>query len=136
MAADIAGHQVGGELHAAVAAAQRLAQRAHQQGLAQAGYAFDQHVATGEQHDEDLVEHVVLADEGLGDFVADGGGARYQRFTEDRLRRGRGVGVPVSWLVGMLVGVLVGGRRGHSRFLSWRSLAMRSTKSLASPGRG
>ena len=33
-------------------------------------------------------------------------------------------------------GGLVKRGRGHSRFLSWRSLAMRSTKSLASPGRG
>ena len=84
VAGDVAGHQVGRELDAREAAVERLRQRAHQQRLAQAGHAFDQHVAAGEQRDQDLVEHLGLADEGLGDLVAHGGGALRQRFAGDR----------------------------------------------------
>ena len=41
-------------------------QRAHEQRLAQAGHAFDQHVAAGEQRAQHRVDHVALPDQRLG----------------------------------------------------------------------
>ena len=69
-AQDVAGHQVGRELHAPEAQVQGLPQRAHQQRLAQAGHAFEQAVAAGQQAGEQLFDHVVLADDGLADRLA------------------------------------------------------------------
>ncbi len=67
---DVAGHQVRGELDAPELQRQRLAQRAHQQGLAEPGHAFEQAVAAGQQPDQQLLDHVVLADDGLADRFA------------------------------------------------------------------
>ena len=71
-AEDVAGHQVGRELHAPELQLQRLAERAHQQRLAQARHAFEQAVAAGEQADQQLLDDGVLADDGLGDRGAQG----------------------------------------------------------------
>ncbi len=65
-AQDVAGHQVGGELHAAELQVQCLPQRAHQQRLAQARRAFQQAMAAGEQADQQLLHHRVLAHHRLG----------------------------------------------------------------------
>ncbi len=50
---------------------QHARQRAQQRGLAQAGHAFEQHVAAGEQADEHAVDDVLLPDDDLGDLTAD-----------------------------------------------------------------
>ena len=63
-AEDVAGHQVGGELHAPELQFQRLPERAHQQGLAEPGRAFQQAVAAGQQADQQLLDHGVLAHHG------------------------------------------------------------------------
>ena len=64
---DVGRHQVRRELDAAEVQRQRLAERAHEQRLAEAGHAFEQAVAAGEQADEELLDHLVLADDDLGD---------------------------------------------------------------------
>jgi hypothetical protein len=43
----------------------RVGQGLHRQGLGQAGHAFQQHVAAGEQTDEDAVDHGLLAHDDL-----------------------------------------------------------------------
>ncbi|MNV42525.1 hypothetical protein D3C71_1342020 [compost metagenome] len=122
MAADVAGHQVRGELHAGVVQLQGLRQGAHQQGLAQPGHAFDQHVAAGQQCDQNLLQHISLADEGVAYRIADAldtfnqlGVARCGR------RHGRVAGK--------------GGRKGrlgHSWFLIWMSKRIRSRRAVSS----
>ncbi len=42
-----------------------------QRGLAEAGNAFQQHMAAGEQTDQDAFDDVILADDNFGDFAAD-----------------------------------------------------------------
>jgi hypothetical protein len=66
-AQNVARHQVGGELHAAEIELQRLAQRAHQQRLAEAGDPFEQAVAAREQPDQQLLHHIALSDDRGGD---------------------------------------------------------------------
>lgn len=51
-AQDIAGQQIGGELHALEVQSQRGRQRMGQRGLAQAGQVLDQQMAIGQQRDE------------------------------------------------------------------------------------
>ena len=64
---EVGRHQVGRELHAAEAAAQCSGQGADGQRLGQAGHALQQHVAAGQQGDEDALEHGVLShDDALG----------------------------------------------------------------------
>ena len=46
-ALDVGGHHVGRELDPRKLQVERLAQRAHQHGLAEAGHAFEQDVAAG-----------------------------------------------------------------------------------------
>ena len=70
-AGDVAGHQVGRELDALERQVQRLGQRADQQRLGQARHAFQQGVAAGEDGDQHLLDHFVLADDDLGQLVAD-----------------------------------------------------------------
>ena len=70
-AGDVGGHQVGGELDAAEAAAQHAAQRPHEKRLAQARHAFDQHVPVGKQRHQRAEHQLVLADEDLADLGGD-----------------------------------------------------------------
>ena len=51
------------------AAAQHLGERAHGQRLGQAGHALQQHVAAGQEADEQALEHRVLADDDALDLV-------------------------------------------------------------------
>jgi len=67
---DVAGHQIGGELHTPELQLQCLAKRAHQQGLAQPGRALEQAVAAGQQADQQLLHHRMLADHRLGQRAA------------------------------------------------------------------
>ena len=66
-AGDVAGQQVGRALHAHEAQAERGGQGAHQQRLGDAGHVVEQHVAFGEQRDEQQTHLLVLADDDLLD---------------------------------------------------------------------
>ncbi len=70
---DVAGHQVGGELHPPGLERQRAAEAAHEQGLGDARHPLEQHVAAGEQGDEEAGDGAILSDDGLADFGADAG---------------------------------------------------------------
>ena len=62
---DVAGHQVGRELDPREGEVQALRQGLDQERLAQPRHPFQEHVAAGEEPDEDLVHHVVVADDHL-----------------------------------------------------------------------
>ena len=49
---------------------QRLPERAHQQGFAQARHAFQQAMAAGQQADQQLLDDRILANDGFGDGFA------------------------------------------------------------------
>jgi hypothetical protein len=66
-AGDVGRHQVGRELNAAVAQPEAAGERPHEQGLAEARRALEEHVTLGDQADEDLVDHALLADDRDGD---------------------------------------------------------------------
>ena len=72
MARHIGGHQIGCELNAPERAIKSLGNGAHQQRFAQPRYAFDQHVSARGQRDQRLLDHLVLPNHGLGDFIAHG----------------------------------------------------------------
>ena len=63
-------HQIGRELNSREIAREGLGEGAHQQGLAQAGNAFDEHVTGGNQCGENLVDRFVLTDYRFADFGA------------------------------------------------------------------
>ena len=69
VAGDVAGHQIRGELDARELAAKAARQGTHQQGLAEAGNAFDQHMAAGDQGAEHVINHRRLADQGFLQFT-------------------------------------------------------------------
>ena len=69
-AGDVAGHQVGGELHPLELQLQRGRQRAHQQRLGHARNAFQQHVTAAQQRDHQAADDGVLPDDGLADLAA------------------------------------------------------------------
>ena len=71
-AGDVAGHQVRGELDAAEAHGQGLGERRNGQRLGQSRHADGQAVAAGEQADEHLLDHLVLADDDLVDLLHQG----------------------------------------------------------------
>ena len=75
---DVTGHQVRGELHAFVVQRERRREGADEQCLRDTRDAFEQHVATAEQRDDQPGDDGVLPDDGLRDLGADGGqrGAR------------------------------------------------------------
>ncbi len=50
----------------------RVAERAHGERLGQTGHALEEHVAAGEQADEDALEHVGLPDDDLAHLVDEG----------------------------------------------------------------
>ena len=63
---DVGGHQVGGELDPLELEIEDLGERPHQQRLRQPRGTGHQAVTTGEQADQQLLDHVRLADNGLG----------------------------------------------------------------------
>ena len=67
---DVGGHQIGRELDARILQMQHSRQRPQQGGLAQPGHAFQQHVAAGEQADQDSVDDFDLSDNDFRDFLA------------------------------------------------------------------
>ena len=67
---DVRGQQVGRELDAMEFGLDGGGERAHGERFGQAGNAFQQHVAVGEQADQQAVHQLFLADDHLADFVA------------------------------------------------------------------
>jgi hypothetical protein len=67
---NVGGHQVGCELNARILELKSPRQCAQKRSLAQAGNAFQKHVAAGEQTNQHTLNHVVLADDDFGDFTA------------------------------------------------------------------
>ncbi|MNV84628.1 hypothetical protein D3C71_1785150 [compost metagenome] len=72
MPGDVARHQVRGELDSRELTAETAGEGAHQQGLAQTRYAFEQHVAASDQRGQDVVDHAVLANHCFLQFFAYG----------------------------------------------------------------
>ncbi len=70
-ARDVGRHQVGRELHAVELERQRIGKRANHQRLGQPGHAHQQAMPAGEKGDEQLLDHFLLPDDALGDFVGD-----------------------------------------------------------------
>ena len=68
---DVTGHQVRRELDSAELAAKGSRQRQDHQGLAQPGHPFQQHVTSGEEARQHVVDRVVLADHGLLHLLAE-----------------------------------------------------------------
>ena len=69
-AEDIGRHQVGRELDARILKAQHRRQRIDQHGLAQARLADQKRMATGQNRGQNLLDHLVLADEAPLDAAA------------------------------------------------------------------
>src|SRR5690606_39441983 len=70
-AEDVGGHEVGRELDAREVEVERLRDRAHEHGLAEAGHTLEQRVAAGDEAGEDSVEDVLLPDDHLSDLGTD-----------------------------------------------------------------
>ena len=68
MPIDVAGQHVGRELDARERAVERVGERADDERLREAGHALEQHVAAGEQAEQQPVQHLVLADQDLADL--------------------------------------------------------------------
>ena len=68
---DIAGEEVGGELDALELDADGRAERSDEEGLGEAGHAFEEDVAVGQQGDQHAFDDSFLADDGLANFVAE-----------------------------------------------------------------
>ena len=69
---DVAGHEIGRELDARKGQLEALRQRLDEQGLAETGDAFEQHVSAGEETGEHVIDHVIVADDDLADLGAEG----------------------------------------------------------------
>jgi len=66
---NVGGEQVGCELDAAELGVDSLGQGFNSQCLSEAGHAFQQDVAVGEQTDEQAVEHLMLTDDHSSNFI-------------------------------------------------------------------
>ncbi len=67
---DIAGQQVGRELDALELHAEGGAEGFDEQRLGETGHALEEHMAVGEEGDEQALDGRILADDGLADFFA------------------------------------------------------------------
>ena len=74
-AGNVGWHQVGGELDAAEIAVQGIGKGTGEGSLADAGDILNQDVAAAEQGGQSMLNYGVLADDGLLDVGADGGGS-------------------------------------------------------------
>ena len=68
---DVGRQEVGRELDAGERGVDDLRQRAHRQGLGEAGDALEQDVAAGQQADEEPLDHGVLPHDPAGHFLED-----------------------------------------------------------------
>ncbi len=64
-------HQIRRELDARIFQMQHARKRAQKGGLPESRNAFEQHMAAGEQADQNAVDHILLADDNLADFLTD-----------------------------------------------------------------
>ncbi len=71
---EVGGHQIGRELDALETQVERRGQRAGEERLGEAGYAFEDDMAARQQRDEGVFDHRLLADDDLLDFLPDFGG--------------------------------------------------------------
>ncbi len=69
-AGDVGGHQVGGELHAFEAEVEHVAEGADEQCLGESWHPHQQGVSAAEDGDEHLFDHLILADDDLGELSA------------------------------------------------------------------
>ena len=65
---DVRRQQIGRELDAFEAQVQAVGQGAHSERFRQAGDAFEQHVAAGQQAENEPIEQIALADDDAGDL--------------------------------------------------------------------
>ncbi len=72
-AENVGRHEVRRELNAAERQIEHFAQRADQKRLAQAGHAFEQHMAAREQRNQRPLDNGILADDHLAYFRAQAG---------------------------------------------------------------
>jgi len=72
-AQNIRRHEIRRELNAVERKVEHLAERPDEQGLAEAGHALEQDMASGEKRDHCTLDDLVLADEHFGDFGAERG---------------------------------------------------------------
>ncbi len=70
-AGDIRGHQIGGELDAAELQSEGSGDGADHEGLRGARQAGDEAVPADEQGNQDLLQHLLLADDHLANLVQD-----------------------------------------------------------------
>ena len=70
-AEDVGRHEVGGELDPAERQIDRRRQGLEEHGLAQAGHAFEQHVALAQHADEDVAHELGLTDDHPPDLLLD-----------------------------------------------------------------
>src|ERR1041384_59793 len=63
---DVCGHEVGRKLNTSEIGTDRTSKHFYQQGFCSARNAFDQSMSFGEQRYENLLDHLVLSDDGLG----------------------------------------------------------------------
>ena len=68
---DVAGEEVGRELDALELDAEGGAKGFDKERLGEAGHALEQHVAIGQQGDQQAFDDGILADDGLPDFSAE-----------------------------------------------------------------
>ena len=76
---DVGRHQVGGELDAVERKLEDFAQRADEQRLAEAGHAFEQHMAASENGDQCPFDDRVVANDHLADFRSQRGESLAER---------------------------------------------------------
>ena len=68
---DVGGHQIGRELDARELQVEHIRQRVHEAGLADAGDAFEQHVAARQQAGDRAVDDLLVTDDAAPDFAGD-----------------------------------------------------------------
>src|SRR5215813_2017807 len=70
-AGDVRGHQVHSELDAVEAEVEHLGKRADDQGFASARHTLNQHVSASKEGNEDVFDHLIMADHRFRNFAAD-----------------------------------------------------------------
>ena len=79
-AAQVAGHQIGGELHPRELQTKAARQRVRQRGFTHAGHIFNQQVATGQEADDRIAHLFGLADDDLIELLQElGNGGLHRR---------------------------------------------------------
>jgi hypothetical protein len=112
-AGDVAGHEVGRELHALRVQTERVAERPDEERLRDAGHTLEERVALGEERDDEPGDGGVLTHDGLADLDAD-------------------LGECPPEVVGVRCGGSWHGGVGHGWFLPVRSVARATAASRSS----